>query len=56
MHITMNTELRQSMDKMKYALNHKWKFSSWHLAFFAGFCQFVITFSVTLINYFVIIF
>ena len=44
------------MDKMKYALNHKWKFSSWHLAFFAGFCQFVITFSVTLINYFVIIF
>ena len=52
----MNTELRQSMDKMKFALNHKWKFSSWYLAFFAGLCQFLITFAVTLINYFVIIF
>lgn len=56
MHISMNTELRQSMDKMKFALNHKWKFSSWQLAFLSGFTQFLITFFVTVINYFVIIF
>ena len=56
MHITMNTELRQSMDKMKFALNHKWKFTLWHFAFLSGFCQFFITLLVTIINYFIIIF
>ena len=38
MHITMNTEMRQSMDKMKFALNHKWKFTLWHFAFLSGLC------------------
>ena len=56
MHINMNKELQEGMNKMKFALNHKWKFSAWYLGFLSGFLQFNITLLVTLINYFVIVF
>ena len=56
MHINMNKKLVMGMDKMKFALNHKWKFSAWYLAFLSGFTQFLITLLVTIINYFVISF
>jgi len=26
MHVCMNLEIKQGMEKMKYALNHSWKF------------------------------
>ena len=44
------------MEKMKYALNHKWKFSNWRLAYASGLGQVIITMIVTIINYFIIIF
>ena len=44
------------MEKMKYALNHKWKFSNWRLAYCSGLGQVIITGIVTIINYFIIIF
>jgi len=56
MHINMNNDIKLGMGKMKYALNHKWKFERWELAFFSGFCQMVIVIFVTLICYSLIIF
>lgn len=46
------------MDKMKYAINHKWKFSSWswRLAYCAGFAEVIINALVAIISYFVITF
>ena len=55
MHVNMNTELKHGMEKMKFALNHKWKFSYWQIAYFCGFCQVLIVVLVTVINYFIII-
>ena len=44
------------MEKMKFALNHKWKFTNWRLAYCSGLGQVIITMIVTVINYFIIIF
>ena len=41
---------------MKFALNHKWKFTRWRLAYMSGLGQVIITMLVTCINYFIIIF
>jgi len=36
MHIIMQSEFQQSLDMMKYALNHPWKFRNYKLAFVTG--------------------
>lgn len=56
MHVVLTGALKMGMAKMKFALNHKWKFMRWRYAFMAGFFQVTITFFVALISYFVIIF
>ena len=56
MHISMTQEVKQGMAKMKYALNHKWKFRSWKFAYISGLMQSVMVIVVTIISYFVIIF
>ena len=56
MHVQMTTELTMGMNKMKFALNHKWKFSRWRHAYFAGLGQVIITLLVAVISYFVIVF
>ena len=56
MHICMNTELKMGMQKMKFVINHKWKFKEWRKAYLCGLAQVSITIMVTVINYFVIIF
>ena len=44
------------MAKMKFALNHKWKFMRWRYAYAAGLAQVIITCLVSIISFFVIIF
>jgi hypothetical protein len=56
MHVTMTTRMRSGMDKMKYALNHKWKFMRWRWAYIAGLCQVITNAFVAIISYFVITF
>lgn len=56
MHVMMTDKVQSGMDKMKYAMNHKWKFSSWswRLAYAAGFAEVIINALVAIISYFVI--
>ncbi len=35
---------------MKYANNHPWLFRSWKTAYVIGFCQFLVVFTVELVN------
>jgi len=44
------------MAKMKFALNHKWKFRHWRSAFLSGYMQVLMVLIVTIISYFIIIF
>ena len=55
MHVAMMQELRQGLEKMKFAINHKYMFKVSWLAFTAGFLQLTMTISITLLNYYVII-
>lgn len=55
MQIKMSSELRQGLDKMKFAINHPWKFDKMKFAFIAGFCQVTNIIVVTFLNYFTII-
>ena len=55
MQIHMSRELKEGMDKMKYVLNHTWKFDNLTQAWLAGFFQCIIIMLVTLLNYFTII-
>lgn len=36
MHVNTAAEISNGMKKMKFALNHKWKFSRWRYAYMAG--------------------
>ena len=56
MHTKMTKEIGDGMNKMKFALNHKWKFSRWRYAYLAGLGQALIGYFVAVISYFVIIF
>ena len=56
MHTKMTKEIGDGMNKMKYAINHKWKFSRWRYAFLSGLGQTLIGYLVAVISYFVIIF
>ena len=44
------------LSKMKFAINHKWKFSRWRYAYLAGLGQVIITTLVAIISYLVIVF
>lgn len=52
----MTVDLKMGMAKMKFALNHKWKFMRWRYAYFAGLAQVIMSLLVAIISYFVIIF
>lgn len=54
MHMQCNEEIKNGMNMMKYSVNHYWKFSSYRMAFLAGFLQFLAMILITLINYNVI--
>lgn len=55
MQVTMSVELKQGLEKMKFAINHPWKFDKVGFAFLAGFCQATVIMVVTFLNYFTII-
>lgn len=56
MHVNMNEKMKQGMDKMKFAINHRWKFEYPGLAFFSAFLQVIVTCAVTLLSYSVIVY
>ena len=56
MHVSMTNEIQMGMNKMKFALNHKWKFARWRFAYMAGLFQVIICLLVAIISYFVIVF
>ena len=56
MHVKMTVEIKAGMNKMKYALNHQWKFARWRYAYLSGFAQVIITVLIAIISYAVIIF
>ena len=56
MHVAITSEMSMGMNKMKFAINHKWKFSRWRYAYMAGLAQVIITVLVAVISYFVIVF
>ena len=51
----MANELKQGMDKMKYALNHRWKFDNVIFAWSSGFFQTTSIAAVTILNYITIL-
>ena len=55
MQIKMSKELKEGLSKMKYSLNHYWKFHSPIMAFFAGFCQTSMVMLVVLLNFYSIL-
>ena len=50
LHITLLDPLRQAFDMMKYAINHPWKFASWHSAFRIGLLQMIVIVSTEVVN------
>ena len=55
MQIHMQAELQDGMKKMKYCLNHRWKFDRPYFAWLAGFCQTIATGFVVIVNYLAIL-
>lgn len=55
LHVVVQPELTQGLQKMKHAVNHPWKFSDYKLAFWAGFLQTSICFIVEIVNFLVIL-
>jgi hypothetical protein len=47
-------EFHEGLMKMKFALNHEWKFENPYLAFTAGFFQTSAIITVTAVNYYAI--
>ena len=56
MHVAMTKELKEGMAKMKYSLNHYWRFDYYWIAFLTGLMQTSVIILVSLLNYYVIIF
>lgn len=53
LHMQLSGELRQALDKMKFALNHSYRFkpgSGYAVAFMSGFLQATMIFSVEIVN------
>lgn len=55
MHVAMITEMKEGMSKMKYALNHFWRFTNYKTAFMAGLLQTITIVLISILNYYVII-
>ena len=55
LHQQLNGEILEGQGKMKFALNHRHRFDSYKIAFFAGFMQTFSCLFIELINLFVII-
>jgi hypothetical protein len=55
MHVAMTHELKDGLAKMKFVVNHYWRFESPNIAFFTGYCQAFVIVLVTALNYIVII-
>lgn len=50
MHILMKDEFDQSINMMKYALNHPWKFRNYRIAFLTGLFQLSISVIIEISN------
>ena len=55
MHVKMLSEIKQGLQKMKYSMNHQWKFNYPWTAYIFGLFQVIMVACVTLLNYLVII-
>ena len=55
LHQQLNGEILQGQAKMKFALNHSFRFDDYTIAFFAGFMQTLSCLFIELINLFVIL-
>ena len=55
MHVAMTNELKEGMAKMKYSLNHYWRFYNYKIAFTTGLLQTMTIVLITILNYYVII-
>lgn len=55
MQIMMSRELKEGLDKMKFAINHPWKFENIYFAFCSGLMQTITIVLVTIINYYTIL-
>ena len=53
--LNVTKELSEGMDKMKYVLNHQWKFRSVTQAYLSGFFQATSLIFITLANYYAIL-
>ena len=53
--VALMSEITMGMQKMKYALNHQFKFRRWRYAFASGLMQCLVGYSVSIISYLVII-
>lgn len=51
LHLALAPKLSQGMDKMKFALNHAWRFDSAWLAAIAGLCQIIVVVFVETLMY-----
>ena len=56
MHVKMTKEIGDGMNKMKFAINHKWKFARWRYGYLAGLAQTLISYFVAILSYFLILF
>jgi hypothetical protein len=50
LHMQLQDELKQGMGKMKFAINHAYKFKNFSIAFMAGFMQSSMIIAVEFIN------
>ena len=55
MHVAMTNELKEGMAKMKFPLNHDWRFSHPYTAYICGLLQTSMIVLVTMLNYLVIV-
>ena len=55
MHLALGPKLNQGLQKMKFALNHAWRFDTACLAAAAGFSQIVVIVSVELLMYLIVV-
>ena len=55
MHISFTAELANAMKKMKFAVNHWWKFNNYRNAFLAGLLQTITIMCVEIVNISVIL-
>ena len=55
MHVAMTNELKEGLTKIKFTLNHEWRFSHPYIAVYCGLLQTIMIVLVTMLNYLVIV-